>query len=149
MPEKNQIINKRTDVVVKAEDLLEIPKGTITEEGLRTNINVGILYIESWLRGVGAAALYHLMEDAATAEISRTQVWQWIHNGARMVDGRVVTYELYRELLEEELIKIREYVGDDLFENGRFKEAVTLFDKLVKDTDYVEFLTLPAYELIE
>jgi malate synthase len=149
MPEKNQIMNKREDVMVKASDLLEIPTGTITEDGLRTNINVGILYIESWLRGVGAAAIYHLMEDAATAEISRTQVWQWIHNEARLDDGRVITYELYQEFLKEELVKIREYVGDEAFENGRFKEAVDLFDRLVKDSDYVEFLTLPAYDLID
>jgi malate synthase len=146
MPGKNQIANKREDVQVAAADLLLVPEGSITEAGLRLNINVGILYLESWLRGTGAAALYHLMEDAATAEISRTQVWQWIHSGGRLDDGRPVTYELYRSLLPEELEKIRHYVGERAYEEGRFEEAVALFDRLVKDEDYADFLTLPAYE---
>ena len=149
MPQKNQISKKREDVQVGAEDLLAVPEGNITEAGLRLNINVGILYTESWLRGNGAAAIYHLMEDAATAEISRTQVWQWIHSGAKLEDGRTVTYELFQELLLEELRKIRQYVGEDAYNNGRFSEAVRLFDQLVKPEDYVEFLTLPAYELID
>lgn len=148
MPTPNQIHNKRTDVQVTAADLIKTPEGTITEEGLRKNINVGILYIESWLRGNGAAAIYHLMEDAATAEISRTQVWQWIHNGAKLEDGRMITYELYRALLPEELDKIKAYVGEANFDNGKFSEATLLFDKLVKEKDFIEFLTLPAYEMI-
>jgi len=148
MPSKNQIFNKREDVQVTAEDLTQIPSGTITEEGLRKNINVGILYIESWLRGNGAAAIYNLMEDAATAEISRTQVWQWIHNGAKLEDGRLITYDLYRQLLPEELEKMKAYVGEERFENGKFSEATSLFDRLVKEEAFIEFLTLPAYELI-
>ncbi len=149
MPDKNQITRKREDVDVSPADLIAVPQGTITEAGLRQNINVGILYIESWLRGNGAAALYHLMEDAATAEISRTQVWQWIHNAATLEDGRTVTYELYRELLPEELEKIKAYVGTENYEAGRFAEAIDLFDRLVRDPEFTEFLTLPAYQLVE
>lgn len=145
----NQIARKWEDVVVSAADLIAVPQGSITEVGLRQNINVAILYIESWLRGVGAAALYNLMEDAATAEISRTQVWQWIHNDAVLSDGRTVTYALYRELLAEELPKIRAYVGDEAYTNGRFDEAVSLFDQLVRNREYAEFLTLPAYEILD
>jgi malate synthase len=149
MLEKNQIRNKREDVEVSAEDLLAAPEGSITEAGLRQNVNVGILYIESWLRGNGAAAIYHLMEDAATAEISRTQVWQWINSGAQLEDGRKATYELFQEILPEELQKIEQYVGKEAYENGRFAEAIELFDQLVKSEEYIEFLTLPAYELID
>ncbi|MEM9822212.1 MAG: malate synthase A [Bacteroidota bacterium] len=148
MPTPNQIFNKREDVEVSAKDLVQPPVGTITEAGLRKNINVGILYIESWLRGNGAAAIYHLMEDAATAEISRTQVWQWIHNSATLEDGRTITYELYRQILPEELDKIKAYVGEERFNNGQFTKATELFDRLVKDKTFIEFLTLPAYEFI-
>ncbi len=148
MPQKNQIKNKRADVNVSAQDLIQVPNGAITEEGLRININVGILYIESWLRGNGAAAIYNLMEDAATAEISRTQVWQWIKNEAKLEDGRTITYDLYRKLLPEELEKIKTYVGEAQFKNGKFEDAVQLFDRLVKEEEFVEFLTLPAYEMI-
>ncbi|MEM8528027.1 MAG: malate synthase A [Bacteroidota bacterium] len=149
MPNDNQIDKKRTDVNVSAADLIEPPKGTITEAGLRLNINVGILYIESWLRGAGAAAIYHLMEDAATAEISRTQVWQWIHNETHLEDGRLITYELYRALLAEELDKIKAYVGAEQYENGKFETAIELFDQLVKNEEFIDFLTLPAYEMID
>lgn len=148
MPAKNQIPNLREDVSVTAKELLACPDGTVTEAGLRQNINVGILYIESWLRGNGAAALYNLMEDAATAEISRTQVWQWLQTGAKLDDGRKVDVELYERLKSEELFKIENYVGKELFQNGRFPEAIELFDQLVKQAEYVEFLTLPAYKLI-
>lgn len=148
MPAKNQINNKRSDVNVTAADLVKAPEGTITEAGLRKNINVGILYIESWLRGNGAAAIYNLMEDAATAEISRTQVWQWIHNGAKLEDGQPITYDLYRQFLPIELDKIKDYVGEERFDNGKFSKATLLFDKLVKDKEFVEFLTLPAYDMI-
>lgn len=148
MPTPNQISRQRDDFNCTAADLLEVPKDTITEGGLCHNINVGILYIESWLRGNGAAAIYNLMEDAATAEISRTQVWQWIKNGSKLDDGRTVTYELYRQLLPSELGKIKEYVGEKAFENGKFKEAIDLFDELVKSKDFIDFLTLPAYDMI-
>ncbi len=148
MPTPNQIDKKREDVNITEADLIAIPTGTITEAGLRKNINVGILYIESWLNGNGAAALYNLMEDAATAEISRTQVWQWINHGAKLTDGRTVTYELYKELLPEELDKIKEYVGEDRYNGGKFELATQLFDTLVQKGDYKEFLTLGAYEYI-
>lgn len=148
MPSKNQVSNKRNDFRVTAADLLEVPKGTITEAGLRQNVNVGILYIESWLRGVGAAAIYNLMEDAATAEISRTQVWQWINTGAKTSDGKSITADFVLRLIPEEIEKIKGYVGKEAFENGKFDDAVELFKKLVFDKDYIEFLTIPAYDMI-
>ncbi len=148
MPTLNQINVKREGDVITQKDLLTAPAGTITEAGLRMNINVGILYVESWLRGVGAAALHNLMEDAATAEISRTQVWQWIRNKSKLEDGRLISAELYNEILPSEIENIKSYVGTEAFENGRFNEAIEIFTKLVLSDDYVEFLTLPAYELI-
>jgi malate synthase len=148
MPTPNQIQVKREDLHVTASDLLTPPEGSITEAGLRLNINVGILYIESWLKGVGAAALYNLMEDAATAEISRTQVWQWIQRRSRLDDGRTVTYDMVSKMIPEELEKIREYVGQERYERGRFAKASELFDQLVRSRDFAEFLTLPAYELL-
>lgn len=149
MPTKNQIHIKRLDVSVTSDDLLAIPDGTITEQGLRTNINVGILYVESWLRGNGAAALYHLMEDAATAEISRTQVWQWLRTSAKLFDGREVTKELYEEIKQEEIQKIKAYVGADAYKNGEFKNAIEIFDQLVLSEEFEEFLTVPSYQLIK
>jgi len=149
MPTPNQIHKKLDDYKCTAADLIAAPQGSVTEAGLRKNINVGILYIESWLRGVGCAALYNLMEDAATAEISRTQVWQWIHHHAKLDDGRPVTYELYKKLLPEELEKIKKYVGEENYKKGRFTEAVELFEKLISDKEYIEFLTLPAYARID
>lgn len=149
MPTPNQIDKKRLDVNVTAADLIEPPVGTITEAGLRKNINVGILYLESWLRGNGAAAIYNLMEDAATAEISRTQVWQWIKHKAKLDDGREVTLELYRSLVPSELEKIKAYVGDEAYENGKFEKAVEIFDQLIDNDEFIEFLTLPAYDLID
>jgi malate synthase len=148
MPTPNQIHVKREDLHVSAADLLTPPQGSITEAGLRLNINVGILYIESWLKGVGAAALYNLMEDAATAEISRTQVWQWIQRRSRLDDGRTVTYDMVSKMIPEELDKIREYMGQERYERGRFAKASELFDQLVRSRDFAEFLTLPAYELL-
>lgn len=149
MPEPNQLSNLREDVSISADELIKVPNGTITEDGLRLNINVGILYIESWLRGVGAAAIYNLMEDAATAEISRTQVWQWIKYGAKLDDGRTITYDLYQELLPEELAKIKIYVGETSYNQGKFDQAIQLFDLLISEDEFVEFLTLPAYQLID
>ena len=128
--------------------LLTAPEGTITEAGLRMNINVGILYIESWLRGVGAAALHNLMEDAATAEISRTQVWQWIKNGSKLEDGRMVTYDLFKQILPSELENVKAYVGEASFNSSTMKKAIEIFDTLVQQGDYKDFLTIPAYELI-
>ena len=148
MSAENQISKKLDDLTIQAADLIELPEGTITEAGLRMNINVGILYIESWLRGNGAAAIYHLMEDAATAEISRTQIWQWIKNEAKLDDGRIITYKLYEQLKAEELEKIKDYIGKEAYQNGRFPEAIDIFDRLIYSKDFIEFLTVPAYELI-
>ncbi|MEK7257760.1 MAG: malate synthase A [Bacteroidota bacterium] len=148
MPTANQIFKKREDVAVTQAQLLAVSEGEITEEGLRMNVNVGILYLESWLRGNGCVALYNLMEDAATAEISRTQVWQWLHAGSKLADGRQVTSQLYEAILSEEVGKIWRMVGEKAYEEGRFREAIYLFDKLVRSEDFVEFLTVPAYQRI-
>jgi malate synthase len=149
MKTPNQLHVKREDVVTEASELLKVPNDSVTEGGLRANINVGILYIESWLRGNGAAALHNLMEDAATAEISRTQVWQWIKNGSKLEDGRTITYELYREILPSEIENIKAYVGENAYQNGKFEQALELFDRLVRDEQFIDFLTLPAYDLID
>jgi malate synthase len=146
MPTPNQIHRLRPELKISTADLLQVPQGTITEAGVRKNINVGILYLESWLRGNGAAAIYHLMEDAATAEISRTQLWQWIHHSAKLEDGRPIDESLYTQLRDEELNKIQQYVGTAAYRNGRFPEAIALFDELVTSEQYAEFLTLPAYD---
>jgi malate synthase len=144
----NQVGRTREDVQVSAAQLLDarVPGGAVTEAGLRNNISVAILYLESWLRGVGAVALYNLMEDAATAEISRSQIWQWIRNGARLSDGRPVTRELVQQFEQEELVRIRETVGETAYAAGRFDEAAQLFNQVALADDFVEFLTLPAYE---
>jgi len=147
MPTANQLHVTRDDVQITEADLVEIPQGTITEAGIRKNINVGILYTEAWLRGQGAVALYNLMEDAATAEISRTQVWQWLKNEVELSDGRKFTKELYTELFNDEVEKIVAESGNDL-KNTRFKLAFELFDKLVVSEEFEEFLTLPAYQYI-
>ncbi len=127
---------------------LAVPTGTITEAGLRQNLNVGIGYIEAWLRGIGCVPLYNLMEDAATAEISRAQVWQWIRHGAKLDDGRKVDVELCRSILDEELAKLREAAGDDAYRNGRYEDAARLFRELIEAPSFPEFLTMPAYEMI-
>ena len=149
MPTPHNYSIKREGEVYTNKDLLAAPEGTITEGGLRMNINVGILYIESWLRGVGAAALHNLMEDAATAEISRTQVWQWIHVGSKLEDGRIVSYELFKEILPSELESIKAYVGGAAYNAGTMKRAIEIFDKLVQPGEYLDFLTLPAYNEID
>jgi malate synthase len=147
----NQVERQRDDVEVGAADLLAVPDtpGNPTETGLRSNVNVGIQYISSWLRGNGAAGIYGLMEDAATAEIARAQVWQWIRHGATLEDGRAVTPELVRELETSELERIRGEIGDDeWFENeGRPDLSRSLFERVsLSGEEFVEFLTLPAYE---
>lgn len=145
----NQKQKLREDVQVVPADLLDfhVPGGEITETGVRSNISVGILYLESWLRGNGAAAIYNLMEDTATAEISRSQIWQWVHSkSARLDDGRPVTLDLIREWTPEELEKIRKAVGDDAYGAGEFSRAMSLFDKLVAEEEYVDFLTSIAYD---
>ncbi len=149
MPESNQIENKRLDVAPNRDELLKVPTGTITEYGLRTNINVGLLYLESWLSGNGAAALYNLMEDAATAEISRTQLWQWIHHPSYLSNGKLICEKLYERIKKEELLKIKEMLGNEAFDQGRFSEAEEIFDKLVLQDELTEFLTLEAYNYLK
>lgn len=148
MKTPNQIHNKREDFICTENELLLVPEGTITEKGLRHNINVGILYLESWLRGNGAAAIYNLMEDAATAEICRTQVWQWIHNKAKLDDGRAITLELYEDLRDDEIEEIRQTVGSAAYQSGHYVEAICIFNKLVVQDVWEEFLTLSAYNHI-
>lgn len=148
MPDKNQIHKKREEIVITESDLLMPPKGTITEEGIRKNINVGILYLESWLNGKGAVALYNLMEDTATAEISRTQLWLWLKNESAMADGRIFDIDTYMAFRKLELKKIMLNVGTDRYQSGKFILATTLFDRLVLGSECEEFLTLSAYQYI-
>ncbi len=136
---------------LEAKDLLDvrIPDSKITELGVRTNINVGILYLESWLQGVGAAALYNLMEDAATAEISRAQLWQWIKHKCTLENGRVIDPEYYKQLKLEELEKVKALIGTERGEGRQLQEASGLMDKLVLGSTFTDFLTLPAYQLLD
>jgi malate synthase len=147
----NQLDRQRPEVSVTAAQLLDvrIPGGTITDGGLRTNVSVGIQYIASWLRGTGAAAINNLMEDAATAEISRSQVWQWIHHGVSLKEGQRVTADLVRDVEREELAKIKSAVGEDAFAKGRYNEAREIFEGVALSKEFKEFLTIPAYERID
>ena len=150
MPQPNQIEKLREDVTVTTADLLKVPEGTITQEGLRTNIDVGIQYMANWLSGLGCVPIYNLMEDAATAEISRTQVWQWIHHPDGVLsDGRKVTLELFRQVMEEELQKIKKAIGEERFASGNYELAARLFGDIIANEELEEFLTLRAYEYLE
>ncbi|MEA2956085.1 MAG: malate synthase [Alphaproteobacteria bacterium] len=148
MPTPNQIHKQRDDVQVSARELLDFqPEKPITEAGLRNNISVGIQYIGAWLAGNGCVPVYHLMEDAATAEISRSQIWQWIRSPKGVLeDGRKVTQDLFRRILPEELGKVRTLLGEAAWRSGQYEEAARLFDELTTSDTYVEFLTLPGYE---
>jgi malate synthase len=147
MPQPNQLSRKREDVNVKAADLLDFaPQTPITEAGLRTNINVSLQYIGSWLGGNGCVPINHLMEDAATAEISRSQIWQWIRNPkGTLDDGRKVTLEMFRTMLGEELKKVSGMPGAS---RSRYDEAAWLLERLVSSDEFIDFLTEPAYELV-
>jgi malate synthase len=148
----NQLDKQRPEVSVTADQILaagETP-GEQTGAGLRTNVDVGIRYIESWLRGMGAAAIHNLMEDAATAEISRSQIWQWVHNDVTLADtGEQVTADLVRRYADEETDKIRDEIGAEAYDSGRFKEARDIFEQVALADDFVTFLTLPAYDLLD
>lgn len=148
MPQPNQIGSPR-DWNVTAADLLDHPTGRITEEGLRNNITVGIQYLEAWLGGNGCVPIFNLMEDAATAEISRTQVWQWLHFGVKLEDGRPVTKQLVRAIVEEELAEIRKNVGEARYLNGHYIEAAGIMTRMSTATECVDFLTLPAYAYLD
>jgi malate synthase len=149
MAASHQLQVTRADVRVSAADLQAVPEGEITFGGLRTNIDVGIQYLEAWLGGVGCVPIYNLMEDAATAEISRTQVWQWVTHGAKLADGRRVTAELVRHTMVDELGKLREQLGPARFDSGKFDLASKLFDQMMTGTDFQEFLTTVAYDYID
>jgi len=150
MPQANQYDRQRPDVNFGAKDLLDFkPEAPITEAGLRNNISVGIQYLGAWLAGNGCVPVFNLMEDAATAEISRSQIWQWIRSKkGKLDDGRKVTAELFRGLLADELPKVRAYLGEDAWKSGRYEEGAKLFEQLTTG-EYVEFLTLPAYAKID
>jgi malate synthase len=147
----NQIDRKREDVHTTAADLLNVAAtpGEATEEGLRNDVSVAIQYLSSWLRGTAAVGIFNLMEDAATAEIARSQVWQWVHNGVKLAEGPQVTPELVRRVEEEELEKIRRAVGDEVYASSRAKEAQELFERVALADDFIEFLTIPAYDYME
>jgi malate synthase len=150
MPQPNQIDKQRDDVEVTAQDLLAFdPREPITETGLRANINIGVQYLGAWIAGNGCVPVFNLMEDAATAEISRAQIWQWIRSPhGKLDDGRNVTVELFRTLLPEELLKVRQILGA-AYDDGRYEEAAELFDRITTDDQFVEFLTLPGYEYLD
>ena len=148
MPAPNQIDRRRDDVVADAAKLVEPPKGTRTDAGLRHNIRVGIQYLEAWLGGQGAVPIYNLMEDAATAEISRTQIWQWLKHAASLDDGTPVTRELVTKRVEEEYARVREEVGAPRFDRGHFPVARRLFEQVATSQELEEFLTIPAYDVL-
>ena len=149
MPGPNQLSVLREDVNVTAADMLQVHQGARTEAGLREDIRVGVRYIEAWLRGRGAVLLYNLMEDAATAEISRAQIWQWLFQKATLDDGRVVTPELFKTIYADELERIGKQLGAGALAGGRFPEAIKLFGEMSLSPTFEEFLTLPAYRLID
>jgi malate synthase len=145
MPGPNQIGRPVDREPIAAADLLQVPAGPITEAGLRQNVSVGILYLEAWLRGTGCVPLYNLMEDAATAEISRTQIWQWLRHDARLEDGRAIR-AVYAQLRDAVLSELRRETGEAGWRAGRFETAAAIFDGLATADRLEDFLTIPAYE---
>ncbi len=150
MPGPNQLDRLREDVHVTAADLLQVAKGRITEKGLRDNINIAVQYLAAWLAGNGCVPINNLMEDAATAEISRAQVWQWVHHETGVQDsGRNITYGYFKALLREEMANIRTAVGDESFDQGQYRQAARLLDEITSSGEFVPFLTSVAYEELE
>jgi len=150
MPGANQLARKRDDVQVSAADLLQVVKGKITEAGLRENIRVSLQYLAAWLAGNGCVPINNLMEDAATAEISRAQLWQWTHHATGVLDeGRNVTYDLFKTFLREEMDQICEQVGEGAFENGAYRRAASLLDEMTRDAEFCPFLTVLAYPCLD
>lgn len=145
MPQANQLDKKRDDVQVGRADLLEVHQGTRTEEGFRENIRVGVQYIEAWLRGRGAVPIYNMMEDAATAEISRAQIWQFVQYGVELEGGVKADAALFKHCLPEEMERVKGELGADAYDKGRFPEAIALFEKLSLAPNFEDFLTVPAY----
>jgi malate synthase A len=144
----NQLHVQRADVEVRARDLLQVPDGPITEAGVRHNLRVGIQYLAAWLDGSGCVPLYNLMEDAATAEICRAQLWQWVRHGVHTVEGQLLTVGGIGALLAEELDLIRRGVGAERYARGAYTTAARLFELMVTQEEFDEFLTLPAYDLL-
>ena len=146
----NQLDRRRDDVRVSAEQLLDMAavEGRATEAGLRNNVDVGLRYLEAWLRGNGAVGIHNLMEDAATAEISRSQIWQWVHNDVRLDTGEPVSPELVRRIADEELATIKAEIGASAFDEGRFTDARDLFELVALADDFADFLTQPAYQVV-
>jgi malate synthase len=144
-------LDRKPEVSVTAADLLDVAStpGEVTSEGLRSDVSVGLRYIESWLRGIGAAAIDNLMEDVATAEIARSQVWQWAHGAIKLSGGKAITAELVRTVVAAELDRLRGLVGAEAFGEGRWDDARELFEEVALADEFVEFLTLPAYERLE
>ncbi|MCX7356021.1 MAG: malate synthase A [Alphaproteobacteria bacterium] len=148
MPGPNQVGKTREDVSTTAKDLVEVPDGTITEKGVRHNLNVGVQYIEAWLRGTGCVPIYNLMEDAATAEISRAQLWQWVKHGAQITGGPRIDAAMVKKLLAEEMAKLEQMVGAEHYAKGKYKEAAEMFGKQVIASQFADFLTLEAYDQV-
>jgi malate synthase len=150
MPSANQVDRLRDDITITNQDLLKSPQGTITEKGLRNNVSVGIQYMAHWLSGNGCVPLYHLMEDAATAEISRAQVWQWVHHPeGYLEDGRKIEMNMVRRIIEEEITEIRESAGPNQFAHIKYEPAAPLYGEIIANPEFEEFLTLKAYEYID
>ena len=150
MPTPNQVTKLRPDVKVNASDLLQIPTGTITDEGLRNNVSVSLQYMAAWLSGNGCVPINNLMEDAATAEIARAQIWQWIrHPRGVLTDGRRVTSELFRQYLKEEQGRLARKLGADAYAKGHFDEAAALLDQITTAPEFHAFLTLGAYRKLD
>jgi malate synthase len=145
MPQPNQLDKKREDVNVGRADLLEVHEGSRTEAGFRENIRVGVQYLEAWLRGRGAVPIYNMMEDAATAEISRAQIWQFVQYGVEVDGGTKVSADLFKRCLAEEMERVRGELGAEAYDKGRFPEAIELFAKLSLAPEFEDFLTVPAY----
>jgi len=148
MPGPNQVAKKREDVSTSAKDLVEVPDGTITEKGVRHNLNVGVQYIEAWLRGTGCVPIYNLMEDAATAEISRAQLWQWVKHGAQITGGPRIDAAMVKKLMAEEMAKLEQMVGAERYAQGKYKEAAEMFGNQVTAPQFADFLTLEAYDRV-
>jgi malate synthase len=146
----NQLDRRRDDVAVTAAALLDMAAvpGQATEAGLRNNVDVGLRYLQAWLGGNGAVAIHNLMEDAATAEISRSQIWQWVHNNVRLDTGTTVTAEFVRRIVDEELAAIRDELGEQAYADSNFEQAREVFERVALADDFADFLTLPAYEAI-
>jgi len=150
MPNANQIDKLREDIRVTEDDLLKLPDGTITEQGLRNNVSVGVQYLASWLSGTGCVPINFLMEDAATAEIARTQVWQWVHHPeAKLAEGPEVTMDLFQQIKNEELANIKQRIGAAAYDSGHYEKAAELLTEIIENPQLEEFLTLRAYEYID